>query len=449
MSHQAEYKRKLVSAEKAASVVKPGDNLRYGPINGRPLALDRALAARAAQLDEVTVLGCCTLPPAPAICDHPGAFAYNDMHFSKLTRQIKERNDNTHYVPMMYHYAPYVARNISGRRFDAAMLRVCPMDKHGWFNLGPSNTDIRARLGQTDLVIVEECEKLPVCLGGSEEAIHISEVDLIVHGPADDGPMIAPPAPLKREDEIIAELVLRHISDGSVIQLGIGAIPDAVGRFIAKSDLKDLGGHTEMFVPAFVDMIESGRMTGAKKAFDRFRVPFSFAIGDQRTYDFLDRNAAVASYPVDYTNDPRRLARIDKLVSICNVLEVDLLSQVSAESSGPRQISGNGGLWDFVTGALWSEGGQSFLCLHSTYQDKQGRRRSRIVPQFAPSTVTTIPRQMVDYIVTEYGAARMHGLSVWERAEAVIGLAHPEFRDELVKQAAHLGVWRQSNKRAA
>lgn len=449
MAFAAEYRRKLVTAEQAVGIVKSGDNLRYGPINGKPVALDQALAARAAQLSDVSVLGCCTIPPAPAICQHPDVFAYYDMHFSKLTRRIHENNDNTHYVPMMYHYAPHVAREISQRRFNAAMLRVCPMDKHGWFNLGPSNTDIRARLGKTDVVIVEECENLPVCLGGAEEAIHISEVDLIVRGPAGEGPMIAPATTAKREDEIIAGLVLERLTDESVIQLGIGAIPDAVGRFIAKSDLKDLGGHTEMFVPAFVDMIESGRMTGAKKSFDRFRVPFSFAIGDRRTYEFLDNNPAVASYPVDYTNDPRRLSQIDKLVSICNVLEVDLLSQVSAESCGPRQISGNGGLWDFVTGALWSDGGQSFLCLHSTHTDKQGNRHSRIVPQFAPSTVTTIPRQMVDHVVTEFGAARLHGLSVWERAEAVIGLAHPEFREELIKKAGRLGVWRQSNKRAA
>lgn len=449
MSYAVEYKNKFVSPAVAVQAVKTGDCVAFGPFNGKPVALEKALAARANELSNIEILATCTVPPLPEVINHPEVFTYNDAHFSKLTRLMNMLGTSANYLPMLFHHAPRVVREITSSGINVVMLRTCPMDEHGYFNLSTSSAQVRGLIDAAEIVMVEECENLPVCLGGAEEAIHVSQVDYICAGAMGDGPFIMPGTTPAAADEKIAEHILEHITDGAVIQLGIGALPDAVGRIIARSDLKDLGGHTEMFVPAYVEMIESGRMTDAKKEFDRYKVPYTFAFGDKRTYEFMDNNPRVALYPVEYTNDPRRVAQLSKFTSICNVLEVDLLSQVSAESIGPRQISGNGGLWDFVLGALWSEGGKSFMCLHSTHTDSQGNVSSCIVPRFADYTAVSIPRQMVDYIVTEYGAVRLQGLTVRERAEALIGIAHPDFRDELIEQADAVGVWRRSNKREA
>ena len=332
---------------------------------------------------------------------------------------------------------------------DVSIFRVCPMDEHGWFNLGPQNSETRAKIEESPITILEVNKNMPVCLGGTEEAVHISEVDCVVEAPDDQGLFATPEIEPSDIDRRIAARVVEQITDGSTIQLGIGGMPNAVGKMIAASDLKNLGGHTEMLADAYVDMIESGRMTGALKAFDRYRVPYTFAIGSQRLYDFMHLNRAVASYPVDYTNDPRTIARLDNFVSINNAVQVDLYTQVNAESNGTTQISGNGGMWDFVLGATWSRGGKSFICLASTFTNGVGQVVSRIVPSFKPGSITTIPRQMVSYIVTEYGVADMRGLSTWERAEAMISLAHPDFRDELVRSAEEMGIWRPRNKKDA
>lgn len=447
MSYQKEYKKKLKSAEDAVEVVKSGDTIDYGFFNGKPAVCDQALAARADELENVSVISAVSLPPVPMTATKPESFTYSDLQYSKLTRLLTLENSNIFYTPVLYHLLPRLVRNGEGPDRNVGFYQVCPMDDKGWFNLGPQNSETLAKMEVNHKVIVEVNRNLPVCLGGAEEAVHISSVDYIVEAPEDQAPYEAPAAVPTDVDKKIAKLVMEQITDGSVIQLGIGGMPDAVGKMIAESDLKNLGGHTEMFVDAYVDMIEAGRMNGADKAFDRNRVAFTFAIGSRRMYDFMHNNPAVVSYPVTYTNDPRIISQHDNFISINNALQVDLYSQVNAESNGYFQISGNGGMWDFVLGSQWSKNGKSFICLASTYKDKEGNIQSRIVPTFKPGSITTIPRQMVDYIVTEYGMARMHGLATWQRAEAVIGLAHPDFRDELIKAAEAQGIWRMSNKK--
>jgi acyl-CoA hydrolase len=321
------------------------------------------------------------------------------------------------------------------------------MDEHGWFNLGPQNSETRAKMEEAEVVIVEVNKNMPVCLGGAMESIHLSEVDYIIEAP--ESQVLADVAGQQPSemDRKIADNIMPFIHDGCCIQLGIGGMPNAVGHAIAQSDLKNLGGHTEMFVDAFVQMMESGRMNNAAKSFDRWRTAFTFAIGSQKMYAFLHRNPSVVSYNVGYTNDPYTIGRHDDFVSINNAVQVDLYSQVNAESEGYQQISGNGGMLDFVFGAQLSKGGKSFICLASTYTAKDGTLRSRIVPTFSPGSITTIPRQMADYIVTEYGAEQVRGKPTWMRAEMLIDLAHPRFRDDLVKEAEKMGIWRKSNKK--
>jgi acyl-CoA hydrolase len=194
-------------------------------------------------------------------------------------------------------------------------------------------------------------------------------------------------------------------------------------------------------------MIESGRMNGKMKKFDKNRVPYTFALGSKRLYDFIDNNPAAASYPASYTNDPKVISELDDFISINNALQVDLYSQVNAESLGTTQVSGNGGMWDFVIGAQWSKNGKSFICLTSTFKDSNGNDQSRILPVFEPGSIVTIPRHQTDYIVTEFGAVQVRAQSTWKRAELVISIAHPDFREDLIKEAEKMKIWRNSNKK--
>jgi acyl-CoA hydrolase len=204
--------------------------------------------------------------------------------------------------------------------------------------------------------------------------------------------------------------------------------------------------HTEMLVDSFVDMYEAGRLTGKKKQLDKGKMVYTFAMGTQRLYDFLDHNPVCASYPVYYTNNPFVIGQIDNMVCINNAIEVDLFGQVASEASAGRHISGTGGQLDFIFGSYKSKGGRGYIALTSTVKGKDGELQSRIIPGLLPGTIVTVPRSLAFYIVTEYGKLNLKGLSTWERAEGIINLAHPQFRDDLVKEAQQFKIWRRSNK---
>jgi butyryl-CoA:acetate CoA-transferase len=445
--YREEYRRKLVSAEEAVKCVKSGDIVDYGFFNGKPVLCDQALAKRT-ELRDVKVYCAVTIPPVPEVAKVRDCFTYHDWQFSKIARVLQSFG-LCYYSPILYHQAPSLYRDGIAEHRNVAMIRVTPMDKSGWFNLGPQNSETMANAESADYVIVEVNKSIPVCLGGAEEAIHISQVDFIVEAHDDDILPDIPGAVPSEEDKQIARNIMDYVHDGSCIQLGIGGMPNAVGKMIADSDLKDLGGHSEMVVDAYMDMMQSGRMNGHAKQIDRNRVAYTFAIGSHKLYEYMNNNPAFASYPVNYTNDPRVISQLDNFVSINNCVEIDLYTQVNGESKGPVQISGNGGMWDFVLGAQFSRGGKSFLCMTSSYRDKDGNLHSRIVPTFTPASIVTIPRQQVDYIVTEYGAVQMRAKPTWQRAEKMVELAHPQFRDDLIKEAEKLNIWRKTNKEDA
>ncbi len=440
LDYLEEYARKRVSAETAVKEVKSGDWVDYGNFLCAPITLDGALAARREALSDVKFRAIC-FPGLPAVgtADPTGThFLYNNWHFSGGDRVLHDRGLCS-YIPLLYHEGPG-CYDSNGVETDVFMVRCAPMDENGFFNHGISNSIQRAQAESAKKIIVEVNDNIPCCLGGYDEGLHISEVDLVVE--SDNAPLFSLPEPPETEvDRRIAQRVVEKIVNGSCIQLGIGAMPNAIGKMIAESDLSDLGIHTEMLVDAFVSMYEAGRITNRKKALNKGKMTYTFALGTKKLYDFLHRNPLCASFPVDYVNKPEHIAANDNAVSINNAVEIDIYGQVSSESSGYRQISGTGGQFDYVYGCYHSRGGQSFLCLSSTKEDKEGKIHSRIRPFLTPGTIVTIPRTVVHYVVTEYGMVNLKGKSTWERARDLISIAHPDFREELIQDAEKMKIW--------
>jgi acyl-CoA hydrolase len=239
---------------------------------------------------------------------------------------------------------------------------------------------------------------------------------------------------------MIARRIADLIEDESTIQLGIGGLPDEVGRLLIERGAKDLGVHTEMFTESMMEMFEAGVITNRKKTLNIGKAVCTFVVGSRKLYDFVDHNNVISAFSVDYTNRPAVIAKNRKQVSVNSALAIDLRGQVSSESSGHRHISGTGGQLDFVRGAYMSPGGKSIICLPSTFKDKNGDIFSRIVINHPPGTVTTVPRTDVSYIATEFGVTNLKGKTVWERALALIDLAHPDFRNELQEQARAFNI---------
>lgn len=446
MDYTAEYRQKLVSADEAVKVVKSGDWVDYGWCTGTPDALDKALARRTDELNNINLRGGILLKPL-AVFEREDAgshFTWNSWHLGGFERKLIARGC-CYYAPIRYSELPRYYRDLPFKT-DVAMLQVTPMDQHGFFNFGPNASHLGAVCETAKIIILEVNENMPRCLGGTECGIHISKVTHIVEGENPPINELGAGGPATDVDKKVAQLIVDQIPNGACLQLGIGGMPNAVGSLIAESDLKDLGVHTEMYVDAFVDIAKAGKITGAHKSLDRFRQVYAFGAGTKKMYDYLDDNPELMSAPVDYTNDIRSISALDNFISINNCVDIDLFGQISSESSGTKQISGAGGQLDFVLGAYLSKGGKSFVCCSSTFTDKQGKMHSRIRPTLTEGSIVTDTRPNTHYVVTEYGMVCLKGLSAWQRAEALISVAHPDFRDGLIAEAEKMNIWRRSNQ---
>ena len=446
MNVYAQYREKLVSPDVAVGIVQSGDWVDYDFCLAQPIALDAALAKRKDELHNVKVRGGMRMGPLRIIeADRTGEhFSYATWHTTGFERKLMDAGIITH-TPMVYRNKPLFYRK--SLDVDVAMFCVSPMDDDGYFSFSLTNSATRAIADKAGAVILEVNEKLPPVRNGYENKIHISEVTYVMEG---DNPDLAviPPVEVSAIDREIASYIMPRIKDGATIQLGIGALPNAIGTMIIESDLKNLGMHTEMLVDAYMLMFEAGKITNTHKKTDVGLGMFTFCAGSAELYTWVRDNAhRVASAPPDYTNNPAIIAQNPNIISVNSCVEVDILGQVTSETSGKRQISGSGGQLDFINGGYLSDGGQSFVCCTSTYKDKDGTARSRIRLSLPQYSVVTDPRTEMHCLVTEWGVADLAGRSIWERAERIINIAHPDFREELFRGADKLGFWKRSNKK--
>jgi butyryl-CoA:acetate CoA-transferase len=440
-SYQNNYISKRVSAEKAVSVVKSGDWVDYTMAHGFPTSLDEALSRRKGELKDVKVRSCVTLRPAKIVENDPEreTFTFHSWHFSAYDRKLCAEG-RCFYIPLLYRNMPMHYEKMLD--VDVAMLSVTPMDRHGYFSFSLNNSASAAIVRKAKTVIVEVNESLPRVYGLGDDCIHISEVDYIVEG---DNPAL-PVMDAGDAGEVetkIAEYVVEEIVDNAVIQLGIGSLPNIVGKLLASSDLKNLGGHTEMLVDAYLFLHEAGKLTNRNKQIHRGKTIWSFCIGSGELYDWVEQNPGLASASVRYVNDPYVIGGMDNFISINSCTEIDLFGQVCGECFNGKQVSGTGGQLDFLTGSYMAKGGKSLICMPSTYTDRvTGALKSRVTPLLTKGNVVTDPRTQGNYVVTEYGKVCLSGCSTWEIAEKLISIAHPRFREELTHEAEALGVYR-------
>jgi acyl-CoA hydrolase len=421
-----------ISAAEAAGLVQSGMWLDYGAVLGQPDAFDEALAARLGEVTNLRFRSVLTTRPRAVLEADPGCkhVHWFSTHFSGYDRR-KHDAGLAHYLPVNLGEVPdYYRRFIDPP--DIVVFKTAPMDERGYFNFGPNTLWMRALVERGKVVIVEETPTLPYVLGEGT-GVHVSEVDYII--PGSDRPMAElPKAPISEVDKAVARLIATEIEDGACLQIGIGGMPNAVCSLLAESPVADLGIHTEMMTDGIVDLYRTGRVTGARKQINPGKMTCTFALGSQYLYDFVDHNPEVEFHPVDYTNLPQTIMRNENVVSINNTTQVDLQGQAASETDGFRHISGTGGQLQFVRGAYGSTGGKSFMCLASTYERK-GERRSRIVTALTRGNVVTTPRTDMMYVVTEYGMVNLKGRSIAERARLLISIAHPDFQEELERDA--------------
>ena len=429
---QSRKRAQLISAPDAAQLVKSDDWVDYGFALGQPDLFDQALAARASQLRRVKIRGALTVRPRAILDADPSGehFLWFNWHFSGYDRRQHDAG-RCNYIPMNFGEAPdYYRRFVEP--IAVACLKTAPMDENGLFNFGPSTSYHRAMIERAQVVIVETNSNVPR-VAGPDTGLHASEVDFVIDGGSAALPEL-PPGQVSAVERQVATLIAREIEDGACLQIGIGGMPNAVCSLLREANVRDLGIHTEMMVDGIGELIEAGIVTNRRKQIDTGRSVFSFALGTSKLYRLLDSNPAIWSYSVDYTNLPVNIAKNERVVSINNTTQIDLQGQAASESSGHRQISGTGGQLQFVRGAYASSGGKSFICLSSTCEVK-GQRISRIVSTLTPGNIVTTPRTDVMYVVTEYGVVNLKGKSVAERAQALISIAHPDYRDVLARAA--------------
>lgn len=423
MTWRTWYKEHLFTPEQAVQQIKSGQRVVVAHACGEPSIILDALVANAAQYENVEIIHMVAMGKA-AYCQpqYDKNFHHNAFFLGGSTRAAAAEG-RVDFTPVYFSEIPSLLRE--DLRPNVTLLQCSPPDAHGYVSLGVSVDYTKPAAEASDLVIAQVNQNMPRTLGNS--FLHVTQIGCLVEA---DTPVIelAPPK-IGDVERAIGENVASLVRDGDTLQLGIGAIPDAVLLFLKEKN--DLGIHTEMFSDGVVELVEAGVITNKAKTLHRGQSVATFLMGTRRLYDYVNNNPAVAMYPVDYVNDPYVIGQNDNLVSINSCVQVDIMGQVVSTSAGLRQISGVGGQVDFVRGANLSKGGRAIMAMPST----TGKGKiSKIVPFLDQGSAVTTTRNEVNYVITEYGIAKLKGKSLRQRAEALIRIAHPDFRDELTAE---------------
>lgn len=426
--YQKQYKEKLTSSEEAVKYIKENDMLVHGLTMAEPPALLRSVASRL-KTGDLKRLKVFSILPLSHTCSTILASDLIDCveaytgFVNAGTRGLVSTGLN-YYIPNHLHQVPRLLEEFIG--VDVCITTVSPMDESGYFSFGTANDFTSTAARAARILIVEVNKNMPRVFGDS--LLHISEVDSIIenHEPIPDFPT----GQRRPEAEKIGKIIAEMVPDGATLQMGIGSLPDAVAKYLDNHN--DLGVHTEVFGPGMVDLIKKGVITGRNKTLHPLKHVFTVAQGDQEMLKFMNNNPAMVSYPCSYVNNPAIIAKNDRMISINSLLQVDLLGQCNAEYLAGHQYSGTGGQLDFVRGAFDSKDGKSILAFYSTAQNG---KISRVVDRLDTGVMITTPRMDTHYLVTEFGVANLKGKSTRERALAIIDIAHPKFRDELLRRA--------------
>jgi 4-hydroxybutyrate CoA-transferase len=431
MTWLSQYEPRITTAEEAVKVIESGRRVFLTGNCSVPQKLLAALVARAGELHDVEIVQVLTIGAAPhAEPEMAGHLRINTVFISDNVRQAVNEG-RADFTPTFLSEVPLLFRN-GHLPLDIALIHVSPPDEHGFCSLG-----IEAGLSKTPsqmakVVIAEVNERMPRTLGDC--FIHFSKIDYAI-------PVNYPLAELAMVDTNDLSLQIgRHVAelidDGATLQIGIGAIPGAVLKFLG--DRRDLGVHTELFSDGVMDLVHRGVITNEKKTLHPGKIVSGFIIGTQRLYDFVDDNPIVELHPTEYVNDPFVIARNDNMVSVNSAIEVDLTGQICSDSIGPRLYSGVGGQVDFVYGAARSKGGKPIIALPSMATLRDGSQVSRIVAMLKEGAGVVTSRNHVHFVATEYGVARLYGRTIRQRARALIDIAHPDVREQLERKAYEL-----------
>lgn len=425
------YQEKLRTPAEAATLIPDGSYIMQGLAVGEPPAMLEAVANHAKNGGYTNLRMTSLLPMGasartilqPELRD---IISWESMFASGADRGLIVEGHAT-FNPAFFHQIPRLITEFMD--INVTMMAVSRIDEHGYMSLGTNVDTAKASIAKADIVILEINQNMPRVHGDSW--VHISEATAVVEH---DAPLNELPVPPDREEDVaMGKLIADMIPNGACIQLGIGGVPNAVAKSL--SGHKDLGIHTEMFVDSMVDLVEDGIANGSQKTFHPGKALYAFAAGSKRMYEFLDDNPYIEARPVSYTNFPPNIAKNDNLISVNSTIEIDLTGQCDSESMGPNQFSGTGGQHDYARGAFDSKGGKSIIAFYSTAKSGEV---SRVVPTLTPGAVVTTPRNEVHYVASEYGVACLKGMTTADRAKALIGLAHPKFREELTAEASKL-----------
>ena len=422
---QEKYQAMVATPDVAVAKLRPGQRIFIGTGCGEPLRLVSALTKRAAELPDTEIVHLLTFGEAPyAHKEMTQFFRVNSFFIAENVRGIIQEGLGD-YTPIHLSDVPRLF-NSGQLPLDTALIQVTPPDAQGLCSLGVSVDVVKCAAENASLVIAQVNPRMPRTRGDS--FLHVYDLDVLV--PVDDPILEIPPLDITEDTQQIGEHLAALIEDGSTVEVGIGRVPQALLGFL--KDKKDLGIHTEMISDRIVDLVMSGAVTGSRKSVDRGQVVTSFCLGTQRLYDFIDNNPTFSFRPTEYVNDPYVISKQHKMVAVNVALEVDLTGQVCADSIGSRFFSGVGGQVDFNRGAAKARGGKAIIALPSTARNGTV---SRIITRLSPGAGVVTTRAGVNYVVTEYGVAYLHGKSIQERALALICIAHPRFRAQLLREA--------------